>query len=55
MIVEGPDRIWDHKLVVLTVDMAVQELVLVHISVHKILPCVHHEHGNHELHDPDGD
>lgn len=55
MIVEGPNRVRDHKLVVLRMDMAVEELVLVHVSMHKILPCVHHEHGNNELHDLDQD
>jgi len=40
---------------VLRVDVPVQELVLVHVSVHKVLPCVHDEHGDQELDELDED
>lgn len=55
MVVESPNCIWDYQGMVLRVDVPVQELVLVHVSVHKVLPCVHDEHGNQELDELDED
>lgn len=49
MVVESSKGIRDYKSVVLGVDMLVQELVDMHISVHEVLPCVHNKHRNDEL------
>ena len=49
VIIESSKGVGDHKGVVLGMDMLVQELVDVHVSVHEVLPCIHNHHGNHEL------
>lgn len=46
MIVESPNCRRDDQPVMLRVDMAVQEFVLMHIAVHKVLPRVHDQHCN---------
>lgn len=55
MVVEGPNCVWDYQGMMLRVDVPVQELILVHVPVHEVLPCVHDEHGNHELDELDVD
>lgn len=49
VVVKCPKGIGDYQAVVLRVDMLVQELVDVHVSMHEVLPCVNDHHSNHEL------
>jgi hypothetical protein len=49
VVVESPDGIRNDQTVMLRVDMSIEEFVLVHVAVHKVLPCTHHQHCNQEL------
>jgi len=49
MIVQSTKRVGDYKSVVLGMDVLVQELVQVHVSMYEVLPCVQHHHGHGEL------
>jgi hypothetical protein len=49
VVVQSSKSVGDDKSVVLRVDVLVQELVDMHVSVHEILPCVHDKHCNDKL------
>lgn len=49
VIVKGADCIRNNQPMVLRVDMTIQEFVLMHISVHKVLPCIHDKHRDDNL------
>jgi hypothetical protein len=50
MVVKSSKGIRDYKSVVLGMDMLIQKLVDVHVSVHEVLPRVHNKHCNYKLH-----
>jgi len=49
VVVEGAVDVGDDEAVVLGVDVLVQHLVHVHVSVHEVLPCVQYKHRDYEL------
>ncbi len=49
MIVQSPKCIGYNKTVMLRMDMLVQELAVMHVSVHKVLPSIHDQHSSYEL------
>jgi hypothetical protein len=49
MVVKSSKGIRDYKSVVLGMDVLIQKLVDMHVSVHEVLPCVHHKHCNDKL------
>lgn len=55
VVVESSDGVGDDQPVMLGVHVAVEELVLVHVAVHEVLPRVHHQHGHQYLHQLDWD
>lgn len=42
VVVECSNCVRNNQAVMLGVNMTVQELVVVHVTVHKILPCIHY-------------
>lgn len=44
MVVKGSDCIRNNQLVMLRVYVTIQKLVLMHVTMHKILPRIHHYH-----------
>ena len=49
MVVKSSKGIRDYKSVVLWMDVLIQKLVNVHVSVHEVLPCVHNNHCSYKL------
>ncbi|PON87517.1 hypothetical protein TorRG33x02_166950 [Trema orientale] len=49
MIVQSSESVGHHEPVMLRVDVLVQPLILMHKTVHKVLPSVQNEHGNEQL------
>ena len=45
MVVESPDGVRDDEAVVVRVDVAIEELVVVHVTVDDVLTRVEYEHG----------
>lgn len=46
MVVESTDRVRDDEAVVVRVDVAVEELVVVHVTMDEVLTRVEYEHGD---------
>ncbi|URE09921.1 hypothetical protein MUK42_05493 [Musa troglodytarum] len=49
VVVLAAEGVWDDEAVVPRMDVAVQELVQVHVSVPEVLPCIENKHGDEEL------
>lgn len=49
VVVKSPEGVRDYKSVVLGMDVLIQKLVDVHVSVHEVLPCVHNKHCDDKL------
>lgn len=49
MVIKSSDRIRNNQLVMLRVNVTIQELVLMHVAMHEILPCIHHNHCYKDL------